>query len=79
MFFGNFPYECEPDEFQRFLSEAGIEVDLDRIHVKRHADQKSHAIVSLPRDEVAHLVERAISVVPPLYDRKLRLLLDGNR
>ncbi len=78
VFLGNFPYECQPNELCAFLNEAGIELSEDRVVVRESGgDGKAHAIISLPPVEVAHLVERAISVVPPLYDRKLRVLPSG--
>ena len=74
VFLGNFPYECEPDELCRFLSAAGIELTEDRVAIRSSGgDGKAYALISLPPIEVAHLVERALIAIPPLYGRKLRV------
>jgi hypothetical protein len=79
IFFGNFPYEATPEQFQAYLLAAGIEVSLDRIKIKpQGVDGQCAALISLPASEVATLVWRATNN-EPFGGRELRIMCPGSR
>ncbi|HWZ97282.1 MAG TPA: hypothetical protein VN025_05930 [Candidatus Dormibacteraeota bacterium] len=75
-FLGNVSAECAAEELQAFLLAAEIDIGLERISMHNRDGHRASALISLPPDQVAKLVERAINQ-RPLQGRVLRISSPG--